>query len=63
MISKLVPAGTRIPESTYEALRWLAYRRHTTVSAIIAFYVERCIAEENLTGFIPPGQEKDHENP
>jgi hypothetical protein len=34
------PVGTRLPETTYEALRWLAYKRHTTVSAIIAGYVE-----------------------
>jgi predicted DNA-binding protein len=49
-----VPAGTRLPYETYEALRWLAYKRHTTVSAIIAEYVERCLAGEDLTRFVLP---------
>lgn len=35
--------GAKVPEDYYEKLRWLAYRKHTTISAIVAAYVELCL--------------------
>jgi hypothetical protein len=51
----MVPAGTKLPAETYEKLRWLAYRKRTTISAIIASYVARGVDQEDMTGFVPPG--------
>ena len=59
MAERLVPAGTKLPVGTYDALRWLAYRRRTTVSALIASYVERCLLDEDLRGFVPSGEGED----
>ena len=58
-----VPAGTKLPKGTYEVLRWLAYRRHSTISAIIASYVARCVINEDLTGYEPPPDPPVHEPP
>jgi hypothetical protein len=44
------PAGTKLPQATYESLRWLAYKRHTTVSALIASYVEAGLQIETRLG-------------
>ena len=51
--SPMVPVGSKIPRDQHERLRWLAYRRHTTVSAIIAGYVGRLLPGEDMTGYAP----------
>jgi hypothetical protein len=51
---KLVPVGSKVPKSTYDRLRWLAYMSDSTVSAIVAEYVERGLAEEDFTRYQPP---------
>lgn len=53
MTTPLRPIGVRVPEDHYEALRWLAYSRHTTVSALVASYVEDRLASEDMTGYTP----------
>lgn len=53
-MNSMTAAGTKLPQADYEALRWLAYKRHTTVSALIAAYVKAGLATEDLNGYIPP---------
>lgn len=45
--------GSKVPEDSFEKLRWLAYTRRTTVSAIVAAYVEKALAQEDLTSYQP----------
>lgn len=45
--------GSKIPDDQYEKLRWLAYREHTTVSAIVARYIEEGLRTADL-GAYPP---------
>ena len=53
MADKTVAA--KVPKDTHDRLRWLAYMRDTTVSAIIAGYIGRCLAEEDFSRYQPPG--------
>lgn len=47
--------GAKVPEDHYERLRWLAYRKHTTISAIVAAYVELCLnLEQDLRNYPGP---------
>lgn len=54
MADKLVPIGSKVPKETWNRLRWLAYMGDTTVSAIVAAYIERCLAEEDFSRYRPP---------
>jgi hypothetical protein len=47
--------SAKVPQHQREALRWLAYRNRTSVSAIVASYIARCLASEDLTGIPPSG--------
>lgn len=53
MAGDLVPVGSKVPKETRDKLRWLAYMNDTTVSAIIAEYVAKCIVEEDFTAYQP----------
>ncbi len=50
----MVPIGSKVPVATHEQLRWLAYKQRTTVSAIVAGYVARCLPGEDFTGYEEP---------
>jgi hypothetical protein len=54
MDEKLVPIGSKVPKFVHDRLRWLAYTRNTTVSAIVAEYVELALAREDFTRYQPP---------
>lgn len=53
---KLVPIGTKVPKDTHDRLRWLAYMKDTTVSAIVAEYIASCIQGEDFSRYQPPDQ-------
>lgn len=54
MADKLVPIGSKVPKDAYDRLRWLAYMRDSTVSAIVAEYIAKGIAQEDFTRYQPP---------
>ena len=50
----LVTVGSKVTKETYNQLRWLAYMRDSTVSAIVAGYIERCMVDEDFSRYQPP---------
>jgi hypothetical protein len=54
-------AGTKLQLDRYEMLRWLAYKRNTTISNIIAQYVEFGLVAEQVAGKLDdmPGRPDD----
>jgi hypothetical protein len=43
-----VPVGAKVSEEQHEALRWLAYVEHTTVSAIISRYAAEGLERDHV---------------
>lgn len=52
--SGLATVASRIVPDHYDRLRWLAYRQRTTVSTIVAKYIEQGLEREDFTGYSPP---------
>lgn len=53
-MADLVTVGSKVTRETWNQLRWLAYMSDSTVSAIVAGYIERGLAGEDLSRYHPP---------
>jgi len=54
MTEKTAPVGSKVPQDTHDRLCWLAYMNRTTVSAIIASYIAKGMADEDFSRYQPP---------
>lgn len=54
MTDKTTGVGAKVPQETHDRLAWLAYTRRTTISAIIASYIAKGMAEEDFSRYQPP---------